>query len=108
MTGRERVRSDFADVWRRSRPEIGERLAAIEAAAEAPAGEPDRWEEAIAAAHKLAGVLGTFGLPRGSELARRIEAELEAGASPAQIATLAAELASLVSEAEAGATPDPA
>jgi HPt (histidine-containing phosphotransfer) domain-containing protein len=32
------------------------------------------------AAHKLAGILGTFGLPEGTDLARRIEVMLEAAA----------------------------
>ncbi len=102
MAERERVRSDFADIWQRSRPEIESRLAAIEKAIAAPGdGDADaRQEAAIVAAHKLAGVLGTFGLHRGSELASRIEAELEAGADPAPLKPAAAELASLVAEAE--------
>ncbi len=32
------------------------------------------------AAHKLAGILGTFGLPAGTELARQIDIALEADA----------------------------
>ncbi len=35
--------------------------------------DPAAWEEAKSAAHKLAGVLGTFGRAEGSNLARKIE-----------------------------------
>jgi len=63
-------------LWARFLPEIGERVTILEVAAEAAGGgkltEKQR-EAAQAAAHKLAGVLGTFGLTRGTELARELE-----------------------------------
>jgi HPt (histidine-containing phosphotransfer) domain-containing protein len=63
-------------LWSRFRPEIEERVrvlaAAAASAAQAQLGAPE-CEAAHAAAHKLAGVLGTFGLARGTELARDLE-----------------------------------
>ena len=50
------------------------------------------------AAHKLAGILGTFGLPRGSVLASKIEALL--AADPSACAQRAGELGSWVQELE--------
>ena len=52
-----------------------------------------------AAAHKLAGILGTFGLPQGSVLASRIEVLLAGDASLR--AERAAELSSAVEELDA-------
>lgn len=63
-------------LWRRFLPEIAARVAVLESAVAALA-EGDLKEEqrevAHAAAHKLAGVLGTFGLARGTSLARDLE-----------------------------------
>jgi len=66
----------LARMWTKFLPEIENRMALLEAAsAELRAGAlTDAVREAgHAAAHKLAGVLGTFGLPRGTELARMAE-----------------------------------
>jgi HPt (histidine-containing phosphotransfer) domain-containing protein len=68
-------------LWTRFRPEIEQRLGIIEAAAAALAGDSltgaqltsAQREAAYAAAHKLAGVLGTFGLAEGTALARELE-----------------------------------
>jgi HPt (histidine-containing phosphotransfer) domain-containing protein len=63
-------------LWERFLPEIRERVTLIEAAARDFAAEKltgELREAAQAAAHKLAGVLGTFGLTRGTELARDLE-----------------------------------
>jgi HPt (histidine-containing phosphotransfer) domain-containing protein len=56
---------------------------------------------AVDSAHKLAGVLGTFGLPRGTELAREAEQVFGQPILPGNSATerlllLLAELTSLV------------
>ena len=40
---------------------------------------PDSREKGIYAAHNLAGILGTFGLPQGTELAREIEVAMSLG-----------------------------
>ena len=63
-------------LWARFLPEILQRIAALEEAAVAVAAEnltAPRRKEAEAAAHKLAGVLGTFSLARGTALARELE-----------------------------------
>ena len=63
-------------LWVRFLPEIMERVAIMEAAAAAmtaaKSSKSDR-ENAEAAAHKLAGILGTFNLMRGTALARDLE-----------------------------------
>ncbi len=64
------------NLWTRFLPEIQERVAILESAVRSldmgsfPA---EQREAALSAAHKLAGVLGTFSLHRGTELARAIE-----------------------------------
>jgi len=63
-------------LWTRFLPEIEERVNALELAASTSLknrlSASDR-EAAHAAAHKLAGVLGTFDLKRGSDLAHELE-----------------------------------
>lgn len=66
-------------LWQRFLPDIIERVDVLQSAAMAVSGsglDPDRQEAAQVAAHKLAGVLGTFGLTRGTELAREVESIL--------------------------------
>ncbi len=63
-------------LWIRFLPEMEERVAKLEAAALAFKGgnlSEEQREKAHAAAHKLAGVLGTFGLTSGTVLARELE-----------------------------------
>ena len=63
-------------LWVQYLPLMQERVEVLEAAAKDLAAGPlsvDRQQAAQAAAHKLAGVLGTFGLTRGTELARELE-----------------------------------
>ena len=63
-------------LWSRFLPEIRERVGILEnAAKDAAAGRLDNAAcmAANSAAHKLAGVLGTFGLTRGTVLARELE-----------------------------------
>ncbi len=63
-------------LWTQFLPQIHERVDILESAADAFAAgtlEPERQQEAQAAAHKLAGTLGTFGLTRGTALARELE-----------------------------------
>ncbi len=87
-------------LWERFLPEIGERVTVLEAAANAVAAgklSAKQREAAQAAAHKLAGVLGTFGLTRGTVLARELELTLARESSPgpeagANLAKIAAEL----------------
>lgn len=63
-------------LWAQFLPQLEERVAALEMAARAVAEgtlTTALREEAVAAAHKLAGTLGTFGLNDGTELAREAE-----------------------------------
>jgi HPt (histidine-containing phosphotransfer) domain-containing protein len=65
-------------LWARFIPQIEERVAVLESAAAAlNSGQlsVSQSEAASAAAHKLAGVLGTFGLDKGTVLARELEIE---------------------------------
>ena len=71
-------------LWRQYLPQIQDRVATLEAAASALAhGELSNTgqDAANSAAHKLAGVLGTFGLDQGTVLAREAE-EFYSGRSP--------------------------
>ena len=63
-------------LWARFLPDTEQRVSTLQAAAAAlQAGplQPEQQQEAHSAAHKLAGTLGTFGLERGTELARELE-----------------------------------
>jgi HPt (histidine-containing phosphotransfer) domain-containing protein len=91
-------------LWARFLPEIRTRVAVIEAAVQAlSAGSlnTEQKDAAASAAHKLAGVLGTFSLARGTELARELELQFSASTDFASdsapcLASHAAELRSLV------------
>ena len=79
-------------LWARFLPEVESRLEILSQAAIAlSAGvlQDEEREPAHAAAHKLAGVLGTFGLHRGTELARQAEILLANPGPSAQGAALA-------------------
>ena len=73
----------LATLWARSSQTITERLDVLRATHRAlrtnPADKAARRSGADAA-HKLAGILGTFGLPEGTNLARSTEVMLESGA----------------------------
>ncbi|MGH9604137.1 MAG: Hpt domain-containing protein [Terracidiphilus sp.] len=63
-------------LWTRFLPEIEQRVAMLKSSAAAAAVgslTQAQWEAAHSAAHKLAGVLGTFGLAEGTTLARELE-----------------------------------
>jgi HPt (histidine-containing phosphotransfer) domain-containing protein len=86
-------------LWAQYLPQITERVQTLELAAvaleEGTLTSAER-EGATAAAHKLAGVLGTFGLPEGTALAREAEEFYSRGAQsstpadgrPAEVAAL--------------------
>jgi HPt (histidine-containing phosphotransfer) domain-containing protein len=79
----QRLQSMISALWDRSRHTVVERAALLRTAGDLLAH--NRLDEAtqlnaVDSAHKLAGVLGTFGLPRGTDLAR--EAEVLFGKSP--------------------------
>jgi HPt (histidine-containing phosphotransfer) domain-containing protein len=89
-------------LWARFLPEMRERVSILSSAAQSLAAgalTPDEQEAAHATAHKLSGTLGTFNLPRGTELARELELAFAAAPDPAsasRLAALAAELRTLI------------
>jgi DNA-binding response OmpR family regulator len=69
------------EIWKRFQSRINEQIEVLEQATQALLQEfPDRQlrEKAEQEAHTLAGALGTFGLTKGSQLARKIEQLLQA------------------------------
>ena len=70
----------LARIWAKFQPEMEQRVALMDEAAQALAignlSEEQR-ESAYGAAHKLAGSLGLFGMTRGTEIARAMEHLLE-------------------------------
>ncbi len=91
-------------MWARHRSQILERVAVLEAAASAVTANnlsaSDR-DAAQAAAHKLAGTLGTFNLARGTDLARELEQVYSRESAPPaasgqQLASMAAELRTMI------------
>ena len=70
----------IADLWRRNRPLIFDRLALLDyaaAAAEVGSLGVTQQLEAESTAHKLSGCLGMFGFPEGTIIAREIESECQ-------------------------------
>ncbi len=98
----EGVQEALAELWQRSLPLLDERVTAIERATVELSGgpsEPGRIALGRGEAHKLAGVLGTFGLDRGTELARDLDEHLtcpRAGQEAARLVGVAAELRAVV------------
>jgi HPt (histidine-containing phosphotransfer) domain-containing protein len=75
----------IAALWRDARPRAIQRVQLLEdAVAALGRGEldADGAAEATREAHKLAGSLGTFGMPEGTTQARAIELALSRGAAP--------------------------
>jgi HPt (histidine-containing phosphotransfer) domain-containing protein len=91
-------------LWVRFLPEIRDRVAVLEAAAKEVAARKltdARRKAAQAAAHKLAGVLGTFNLTRGTVLAREAEVTYSRESAPGpsagkRLAAIAAELRTMI------------
>jgi chemotaxis protein histidine kinase CheA len=85
-------------LWHRFLPELRERVAIVESAVHSLASAaltPAQQEDAHAAAHKLAGVLGTFNLERGTDLARELELAFDSAPDPASAPRLAQSTAEL-------------
>lgn len=87
----------LAALWRASRPIILERIDVLRITHQILAANPDDTDARIRAreaAHKLSGVLGTFGLPEGSERAAALEHLLQSDQplAPADIATIAEQI----------------
>jgi HPt (histidine-containing phosphotransfer) domain-containing protein len=89
-------------LWAKFLPQMMERVAILEAASVALAAgrlSIDQRSDANAAAHKLAGVLGTFGFTKGTVLAR--EAEILYSGGPDTDPEAAARLAEIASQLRA-------
>ncbi len=101
------VHKALGELWQRSLPLLDERVTAIELATVELSGgpsEPGRIETGRSEAHKLAGVLGTFGLDRGTELARDLDEHLacpRAGQEATRLARVAAELRAVIEDGQA-------
>lgn len=70
----------LASIWQRNLPVVRKRLSALNAAAAEAAHDQlsvASRKEAADIAHKLAGSLGMFGYPRGTEIAQELELLLE-------------------------------
>lgn len=91
-------------LWTRFLPQLEERVTALEDAAAALASgtlASELRKEACSAAHKLAGVLGTFGLAEGTQLAREAETIYGGNSNPdtaeaARLAEIAAQLKAML------------
>jgi len=91
-------------MWARFLPQMQERVDTLDATAQAFAAAPlsvEKQQEAQSAAHKLAGVLGTFGLTRGTVLARELEIIYSRQHDPdpelaARLASTAAEIRTII------------
>jgi HPt (histidine-containing phosphotransfer) domain-containing protein len=95
----ERIHPEFADLWPESRGRIDAALASVEravAAAEQHELADDTRSEARAAAHKLVGTLGTYGLSATAVTAREIELAFADGGAVADPAELRARLDAVI------------
>jgi len=97
-------------LWERSRHTVAERAALLQKAGalliENQMDEATQ-QRAVDSAHKLAGVLGTFGLPRGTDLAREAEGLFGQTMPPGKVEierlqVLLAELATLIARGPSG------
>lgn len=78
----EAARTALARLWERFREAFEDQLAVLEQAAVAVLSNdltPELAARATGEAHKLAGSLGTYGMPQGTEIARDIESWFKAG-----------------------------
>jgi HPt (histidine-containing phosphotransfer) domain-containing protein len=96
-------------LWERYKPLCLERLSVIEEARTAASSttlDDEVRGKAESAAHKLAGVLGSIGLPEGSKIASEIEALLRPGdtLAPGQLLRLSELVANLRSQLTCGPT----
>ena len=105
-TQEQKLQIMLSGLWERSRHTVAERAAMLQAAGELwneNRLDPATQQRAVDSAHKLAGVLGTFGLPRGTDLAREAEClfgqETPPGRSEIErLRVLLSELATLIEQ----------
>lgn len=92
--------SKLSELWKVSRPVILDRIVALRAShasLQADIADAQARREGREVAHKLAGVLGTFGLPQGSAIASSIESLLmtDTPLTPDDVSALGAQIAEL-------------
>jgi HPt (histidine-containing phosphotransfer) domain-containing protein len=106
----QKLQAMISAVWERSRHTVVERAALLRTAGELLIDnrlDQATQRSAVDSAHKLAGVLGTFGLPRGTDLAREAEELFGQPMPPSKpeverLQVLLAELANLIDRGPAG------
>lgn len=101
----ERISSALDALWPRAQATMFERVGVLEQAARAAAAgqlADALRQQATQEAHRLAGALGTFGLPEGTRIARELETRYgsDAHLTPADGARLAVATVSLRAEVE--------
>ncbi|MFL5540388.1 MAG: response regulator [Longimicrobiaceae bacterium] len=111
--GRERVAGALGELWPRARATMLDRVAVLEQAARAASDGRlvgALRQRAADEAHRLAGALGTFGVPEGTRLARELETRYAGGAylTAGDGAELAEAAARLRAEIEGRAAEAPA
>jgi HPt (histidine-containing phosphotransfer) domain-containing protein len=97
-------------LWAKHLPQMLDRVTTLKAAAESLTRSDlgrDEQQRAAADAHKLAGVLGTFGLKEGTELAREAEALYESilagdGAAASRLTAIASQLQRMIDQRNQG------
>ncbi|MBD2666567.1 multi-component transcriptional regulator, winged helix family [Richelia sinica FACHB-800] len=80
----QKIDQAITDIWQKFRGRVAEQLQIIEQATVASQNKnltPELRQMAVKEAHTLAGSLGTFGLPLGSEVAHKIEKLLKSNSS---------------------------
>jgi len=99
------LRDSIAALWADARERVRQRLAILEEAVAALIGatlDDELRDRARGEAHKLAGALGTFGMPEGSEHARALEHRLDVGVALADAPALAEHVTALRRIVDAG------
>ena len=86
--------SQLGELFDRRRPAILARIESLAGLADAAEPTAEELEAGRVEAHKLHGLLGTIGLPEGSEVAAEIEGRLAAGVG--EISGLVTQLRELV------------
>jgi HPt (histidine-containing phosphotransfer) domain-containing protein len=107
QSNEQKLQAMLSALWIRSKHTVAERAAQLQVAVDL--WMQDRMDgatrvSAVDSAHKLAGVLGTFGLPRGTDLAREAEVLFgeASGAGKDEVARLQVLLAELTRLIEIG------
>jgi HPt (histidine-containing phosphotransfer) domain-containing protein len=111
----QKLQTMISALWERSRHTVVERAALLRTAGELLVDnrlDQATQRSAVDSAHKLAGVLGTFGLPRGTDLAREAEELFGQSMPPSKpeierLQVLLTELTHLIDRGPVGAEKQP-